>query len=97
MTDDIGKKKSVWSLISFACPICTVALLYFLGRGIKDEELGMRAAGVGAYSFLALAIAALIGAFVRRERMKWLTLLPVLLLLALLTLGYSVSVSTSVP
>jgi multisubunit Na+/H+ antiporter MnhF subunit len=86
----IAKGKSVWSIISFACPMCAVALAFTLGRSINNEDGAMRIVGIGGYLFLALAIFALIAAFVRKERMKWLTILPVVLLLALLGLGVSV-------
>ena len=81
------KARLVWSLISFACPFCTVALAFTIGRIIANEEAAMLIFGVGGYLLLALALVASIGAFIRQEKLRWLTPLPVLLLMFLFGFG----------
>jgi hypothetical protein len=60
-----------------------------MARGIANEEAGMRIVGIGGYSLTALALVALVGAFLRREKLRWLTVLPFVLLIALLGFGVS--------
>lgn len=80
---------SVWSIITFACPLAAIAIAFAIGRGIADEKLAIRIVGIEAICFFVLALIGLICAFLRRERLRWFTLVPLLLFLAMFTLGVS--------
>lgn len=80
---------SVWSIIAFACPLVALALAFAIGRGIADEKVAFRIIGTEAICFFVLAFIGLVCAFIQRERLRWFTLVPLLLFLAMFGLGVS--------
>jgi hypothetical protein len=86
--------KSVSSFVSFGCPVCAIAIAVISGRATADEDLGMRIIGIGGLCCLLLALVALICAFARKEKLRWFTILPLLIIVGMFTLGVpSTSVS----
>jgi hypothetical protein len=81
--------KSTFSIVAFACPACVIGLA-FATRLMEEERLAFQVVGVGGICFGSLALVGLIGAFVRKERMRWFTTLPVFILLAMFGLGAAV-------
>jgi apolipoprotein N-acyltransferase len=83
--------KSRWLLVAFLSPLGAIAVGFGVGRGVADEELALRIVGIGGVCFLLLALAASICAFTRKEKLRWFTLAPILVILAMFTLGVSSS------
>ena len=81
-------KKFAFCLVAFACPVGAVGLA-FASRLIEEEKLAMRVVGVGGMFFACVAVIALIGAFARKEKARWFTIPPLLVLLALFGGGVS--------
>ena len=74
------------SVITLLSPIGVIALAFAL-RSVADETVQMRALGVGMTCFGIFALFGSISAFRRKESLRWLTLLPVLMLLGLSGFG----------
>ncbi len=79
---------STFSVLTLVCPACVVGLA-FATRLIEDEKLAFQVIGVAGIVFTLFALAGLIIAFVRKETLRWVTIISPLLLLAMFGLGVS--------
>ena len=80
------KTKLLFSAVAFASPLMVIAFA-FACRPIADEKAQMQVFMVGAVSIVLLALIGAVGAFIRKEGLRWFTILPLLVLLCLFGLG----------
>jgi hypothetical protein len=79
----------LWSVISIACPFVVIFIAFGVGYGNADERLAFRIVGIAAICFFGLTFIGLVCVFLRRERLRWFTLVSLLLFFAMFGLGIS--------
>jgi len=66
-----------------------MALGFAIGRGISDEKLSFQIVATEAVCLFLLTVIALGCAFIRRERLRWFTLVPLIVFLLMFGVGVS--------
>lgn len=82
------KVQTPFCYAAFAAPLLVITFA-FACRPIADEKIQMQVFGAGAICFALLALIGLAGAFLRKEKLRWFTLLPLLVLFSLFGFGIS--------
>ena len=80
------KSKWLFSALALASPLLLMAFA-FACRPIANERTQMDVFAGGAICFVLLALTGAVGAFVRKEGLRWFAVLPLLALLCLFGVG----------